>query len=372
MAGQRGSLEDLVVNSEFWRDKRVFVTGHTGFKGSWLSLWLSELGAQVTGYSLAPEASPNLFEICRVSEGMNSIIGDVLDSATLARAMQEAQPDVVLHLAAQSLVRRSYANPVETLAVNVMGTVNLLEAVRACPSVRSALVVTTDKCYENREWVWGYREQDALGGYDPYSSSKACAELVVSAYRSSFFNPARYETHGVGLATARAGNVIGGGDWALDRLVPDTLRAFAESREVELRNPTATRPWQHVLEPIGGYLLLAEALHDRGQVYSGAWNFGPGEDGDRTVEWVVTRLAQGWGVGAGWRTVDGDQPHEAGLLRLDCSKARAFLGWRPRWSLDQAIERIISWHKSYLAGEDMRQTCIRQIADFAVAEVVAP
>lgn len=359
------------MNNDFWRNKRVFITGHTGFKGSWLSIWLEQLGAIVTGYALAPESSPCLFDIARVGEGMTSVLGDILDRNVLVQAVKKAEPEIVLHLAAQSLVRRSYAEPADTFAVNVMGTANLLEAVRGCPSVRSVLLVTTDKCYENREWVWGYREQDALGGHDPYSSSKACAEFVVAAYRSSFFSPALYEAHHVGVATARAGNVLGGGDWAADRLVPDTLRAFAESRPVELRNPSSIRPWQHVLEPIGGYLLLAERLYDDGRIYSEAWNFGPDDDGDRTVEWVVGQLAQSWGDGAAWLTLSGDEPHEARLLRLDCSKARSQLGWRPRWSLDQALDRTITWQKSYLAGHDMREICIRQIAEYVESEVQA-
>lgn len=349
------------MNPDFWNGKRVFLTGHTGFKGGWLSLWLQQLGAEVTGYALAPPSDPSLFEVAQVGRAMRSLIGDIRDGAALTRAMQEAQPEIVIHMAAQALVRYSYANPVETYAVNVMGLVNVFEAVRATPGIKAVVNVTSDKCYENREWPWGYRENEAFGGYDPYSNSKACAELVTAGYRSSFFNPEKHAQHGVALASGRAGNVIGGGDWALDRLIPDMVRAIGQRQAVMIRNPGAIRPWQHVLEPLSGYLALAEHLYQHGCAYAEGFNFGPHDTDARPVQWIVERLCQNWGEGAAW-TLDGaPQPHEATYLKLDCSKARARLGWQPRWNLGQTIEQIVAWHQAHAAGADMRALTLAQI-----------
>jgi CDP-glucose 4,6-dehydratase len=357
------------MNAAFWAGKRVFVTGHTGFKGSWLCLWLQQLGANVSGYALAPPTNPSLFEVAQVAQGMTSFTGDIRDGAALIQAMRQAAPDIVIHMAAQPLVRRSYVDPVETYATNVMGTVNLLEAVRQTPSVRAVINVTTDKCYENKEWVWGYRETEPMGGFDPYSSSKGCAELVTAAYRNSFFNSAKHSEHQVAVATARAGNVIGGGDWAEDRLIPDILRAIQIGKSVNVRNPHATRPWQHVLEPLSGYLTLAEQLCAQGLAVAEAFNFGPADEDAKPVQWIVEKLTQSWGNGAAWHVDGGMHPHEAHYLKLDCSKARAALGWQPRWNLSQALQAIIVWHKAHSApqgGDDMRAMCLQQINDYTI------
>lgn len=352
------------MTSAFWHGKRVFLTGHTGFKGGWLTLWLDTLGAQVTGYSLAPDTEPNLFSRANVAGSCESIIGDIRDRAGLRESMERARPDIVIHMAAQPLVRDSYLRPVETYETNVMGTVNVLEAMRGVPTVRSAVIVTTDKCYENREWEWGYRENEPMGGYDPYSSSKACAELVTSAYRNSFFNQTRYAEHGVAIASARAGNVIGGGDWAVDRLVPDIVRALGRGEAVKVRSPKAIRPWQHVLEPLAGYLLLAERLYVDGPQFAGAWNFGPFDSDARPVEYIVDQLVRLWGDGASWMLDSDVHPHEATYLKLDCSKARGRLNWLPRWSLDTALEYIVGWYKAEARGEDMRAFTLNQIDRF--------
>jgi CDP-glucose 4,6-dehydratase len=354
-----------MLNPTFWQGKRVFITGHTGFKGSWLSLWLQALGAEVTGFALEPPTNPSLFELAQVANGMTSIVGDILDLAHLQQALSAAQPEIVIHLAAQPLVRRSYQNPIETYSVNVLGTAHLLEAVRQVSSVRAVVDITTDKCYENREWPWGYREDDALGGYDPYSSSKACAEMVVAAYRNSFFNPKRYEEHGVALATTRAGNVIGGGDWAADRLVPDILKALMRGESVQIRNPRATRPWQHVLEPLNGYLMVAERLYNQGVAYAEAWNFGPNDNGVETVGWIADRLYQLWGNGLVWQRDAGTtHAHENTFLKLDCSKAQARLGWQPQLDLHTTLQWIVIWTKAYQAGANMRAITEGQIRQF--------
>jgi CDP-glucose 4,6-dehydratase len=355
----------MVMDATFWFGRRVFLTGHTGFKGSWLSLWLQSLGADVTGYALAPISGENLFDTAHVGDGMHSVVADLRDVPTLVREMKAAAPEVVIHMAAQALVRESYVAPLETYAVNVMGTANVLEAVRATSQVKAVVSVTTDKCYENREWNWGYREADHLGGYDPYSSSKACAELVTAAYRSSFFNPAQHTQHGVAVASARAGNVIGGGDWARDRLIPDLLSALGRGEAVRIRNPHAVRPWQHVLEPLSGYLSLAEKLASgEGSTYGEAWNFGPADDDARPVQWIVERMIERWGGNASWVRDEQPQPHEASYLRLDCSKARARLGWKPRWNLANALSAIIDWQRAYVDGTDMRIKTLAQIHDF--------
>lgn len=352
------------MNARFWKGKRVFVTGHTGFKGSWLALWLHYAGAEITGYALEPSTEPSLYALAGVGEAVTSIIGDVRDPEAISKAMLAAEPDIVLHLAAQSLVRRSYSEPVETYATNVMGTAHVLEAVRACASVRVALVVTSDKCYENREWVWGYREDEAMGGYDPYSSSKGCAELVTAAYRRSFFSGDSGAGRRVAVASARAGNVIGGGDWATDRLVPDMVRAFADGERPLIRNPDAIRPWQHVLEALSGYVLLVERLWEDPARYASGWNFGPGEEDARTVSWIADRLMGCWGDNAAWQVEWTPQPHEAHYLRLDCSKARTLLQWRPRLDLETALEWIVDWHKAHLDGRDMRAYTVQQIARY--------
>ena len=346
---------------DFWRGKRVFMTGHTGFKGSWLSLWLQNLGADLTGYALKPPTTPSLFEVAGVGDSMRSIIADIRDPETLARAMVEARPEIIIHMAAQPLVHYSYQAPVETYATNVMGTVHLLEAVRQTGTVRAVLNVTSDKCYENREWLWGYRENEAMGGYDPYSSSKGCAELVTSAYRNSFFNPAKHHEHAVAIATARAGNVIGGGDWAADRLVPDILRAIESGQPVNIRSPNAIRPWQHVLEPLSGYLALAEKLTSEGPAFAEGWNFGPNDEDAKPVQWIVEQLTARWGESATWQLDGKPQRHEAHYLKLDCSKAKARLDWHPRWNLPETLGHIIDWHKARLAGDNMREFSLQQI-----------
>ncbi len=355
----------------FWRGKRVFLTGHTGFKGSWLSLWLNSLGVKVYGYALAPATAPALFSVAGVNQDVVSKTGDVTNAEELKTAIDSTKPEIVFHLAAQSLVRPAYANPVSTYATNVMGTVHLLESIRHTSGVKVVVVITSDKCYENREWVWGYRENDPMGGYDPYSNSKGCAELVSAAYRSSFFPPERYSEHSVALATARAGNVIGGGDWAKDRLIPDLMRAFSDGQVVEIRNPKAIRPWQHVLEPLHGYLLLAEALYQRGPEFAESWNFGPDEGDARPVQWIADRMTSHWG-GAKWRLAAGDHPHEAGLLRLDTSKARSRLGWRPKLELSEALSMTIDWYREVHKGADARAWCLAQIADYQTRVAVVP
>lgn len=352
-----------IPDPRFWRGKRVLVTGHTGFKGGWLSLWLQEMGAEVFGFALAPPTAPSLFERARVGDGMESRIGDIRDADLIARAVRECRPEIVLHLAAQPLVRHSYKAPIENYATNVMGLVHVLEAVRCAGSVKAMINVTSDKCYENRDWVWGYRESEAMGGHDPYSNSKGCAELVTSAYRRSFF-----AEEGIALASARAGNVIGGGDWAEDRIVPDILRAFEGGKTVVLRNPNAIRPWQHVLEPLSGYLMLAEKLYAEGNEWAEGWNLGPSEEDALPVSWIVEKLASIWGHKQGWRVEGRPQPHEAGYLKLDSAKIRARLGWRSRWRLDTALEKIAIWHRAHLLNHDMRVKTLQQIQEYQIFE----
>jgi CDP-glucose 4,6-dehydratase len=361
---RQGALEDLAMTQPFWAGKDVLVTGHTGFKGGWLALSLAQMGARVHGYALAPPTEPSLFEAANVASVLaGQTIADIRDGAALRRALEAARPQIVFHLAAQPLVRQSYLDPIETYDVNVMGTVRLLDAVRATAGVKAVVSVTTDKCYDNREWPWGYRENEPLGGRDPYSSSKACTELVTAAYRDSFL-----AATGVAVATARAGNVIGGGDWAPDRLVPDFFRAAGASGALEVRYPSATRPWQHVLEPVSGYLRLAERLASDGVAYAGAWNFGPSDDDARPVAWLLDRLVERV-PGAAWRHVGGEHPHEAGSLKLDSSKARGRLGWRPRWHLAEALDRTVEWQAAWTRGDDMRHMCLRQIDMHQAASV---
>jgi len=345
------------VNSSFWNGKRVFLTGHTGFKGSWLSLWLQDMGALVKGYSLEPNTQPNLFTEARVAENMESEIGDIRDLNHISKSMSDFNPEVLIHMAAQPLVRLSYHEPVETYATNIMGTVNVLEAARKCCNLKAIVSVTTDKCYENKEWDWGYRENEPMGGHDPYSSSKGCAELVTSAYRRSFFST----ENAAALASARAGNVIGGGDWANDRLIPDIIAAFEKSEPVVIRNPLSTRPWQHVLEPLSGYLVLAENLYIHGDAFAEAWNFGPKEEDCKPVSWILDKMVDKWGVGVSWKLNTNNNPHEAGFLKLDCSKAKNRLKWQPKWNLEVALELIIKWHQNHLLGKDAKTDCLKEI-----------
>ena len=347
------------IHQEFWVGKKVLITGHTGFKGAWLSLWLQFLGAELQGLALDPPTSPSLFDEARVAEGMVSWTGDITDLDTVKNCMEAFRPEMIVHLAAQALVRRSYLEPVETFSTNVMGTLNILEAARSLDSVRCILNVTSDKCYENREWSWGYRENEPMGGHDPYSSSKGCSELLSSAYRRSFF-----QSKGVALATARAGNVIGGGDWAEDRLVPDILRALQSGCSPVIRNPGSVRPWQHVLEPLSGYLMLLKALWENGPKYSEAWNFGPEDDDAQPVGDVLRKMSQFWGTDAVWQHDGENQPHEAVFLKLDISKAKQKLGWRPRWNLDKALENTVAWHKAWLDRRDMRAYCLNEISAY--------
>lgn len=358
-------MESLGVNqidAAFWSGRRVLLTGHTGFKGGWLALWLQSMDAEVCGLALAPPTSPALFEIARVAAGMQHHIVDIRDCSAVHSVMSGFQPDIVFHLAAQPLVRASYQHPINTYATNVMGTVHVLEAARHAGSVRTIVNVTTDKCYDNRELTTGYRETDPMGGHDPYSSSKGCAELVSAAYRTSFLCDA-----GIALATARAGNVIGGGDWAEDRLVPDVLRALERGEPVQIRNPHAIRPWQHVLEPLSGYLLLAQRLHMHGQQDAEAWNFGPRADDAKPVQWIVERLCKAWGDDAHWKPQPGTHPHEASFLKLDISKADHRLHWAPRWSLDTALNRTVQWQRAWQQQADMRVVCLQQISEYLEA-----
>lgn len=342
------------IDKEFWNKKKVLITGHTGFKGSWLSILLHGLGSDVYGYALEPPTNPSLFNEAKISELVTSQIGDIRDYKKLSGFIQTCKPEIIIHMAAQPLVRESYKNPVETYEVNVMGTVNLFEAARHTPGIKAILNVTTDKCYENKEWYWSYRENEPLGGYDPYSNSKGCSELVTSAFRNSYFNPEEFERHGVAIASARAGNVIGGGDWATDRLIPDFIRAISNGEKLKIRNPLAIRPWQHVLEPLSGYLTLAANLYSYGPEFNGAWNFGPDDSDAKNVEWITEKFSELWGKGFDY-TIDKDpQPHEAAYLKLDCSKAKAELGWSPHWNLEKALESTVEWYKTWLAGESIR------------------
>ncbi|MED4753923.1 CDP-glucose 4,6-dehydratase [Brevibacillus choshinensis] len=362
-----------MIDKAFWKNKNVFITGHTGFKGSWLCLWLHSLGANITGFSLPPPTNPSLFHLCGIDSFVHSIIGDVRSKRSLQEALVQAQPEIVIHMAAQPLVRASYDIPCETYEINVMGTVNLLEAVRLATrngsGIKAVINVTTDKCYENKEWAWGYREEDVLGGVDPYSNSKACSELVTMSYRNSFFHPDDYSAHGVGIASARAGNVIGGGDWATDRLIPDFIRALLGGAKLKIRNPGAIRPWQHVLEPIGGYLLLAQKLCEDGKRFSQSWNFGPREQDAQTVEWIVNQLCIKWGENAAFEIVPDAKWHEAHYLKLDCSKARSLLRWKPKWNLDQALDRIVDWTRAYQQEKDLRALCLTQIEEYGKEDI---
>jgi len=358
------------MTPEFWKNKKVFLTGHTGFKGSWFSSWLKKLGAEVTGYSLNPPTKPSLFELLDVKKGMEHIVGDIRDLEKLAEAISSTNPHIIIHMAAQSLVRLSYDQPVDTYMTNVIGTANLFEAVRTNPGdVRCVLNITSDKCYENREWERGYTENDAMGGYDPYSSSKGCAELVTSAYRRSFFNSERYKDHGISIASARAGNVIGGGDWAKDRLITDIMNSYLKGMSVEIRNPHAVRPWQHVLEPLSGYLSLCEHMWTDGTSYAEGWNFGPEIESAKTVSWIVEEIGKLLGEDFDWEIDKDPGPHEAKALYLDSTKAKERLDWSQQLSLEKTLEWIVDWYREYKSDGDLAKITNQQIADYqALAE----
>jgi CDP-glucose 4,6-dehydratase len=356
-------LEDVGVDHGFWDGRRVLLTGHTGFKGSWLALWLGSLGADVVGLSNGVPTEPSLFEVARVGEGLRSLEGDVRDLRAVEAALAESHAEVVIHMAAQSLVTRSFEQPVETYATNVMGTVHTLDAARRAEGVRVVVVVTSDKCYENREWEWGYRESEPMGGHDPYSNSKGCAELVTSAYRRSFTGSDGTPA----IASARAGNVIGGGDWATGRLIPDLMGAAFAGRAAVIRNPDAVRPWQHVLNPLSGYLVLAQRLWDSREVAEG-WNFGPDDADARPVSWIIDRLSEVWGEPIAWEPLDAERPHEAQHLKVDSSKARARLGWAPTWDLDQSLASIGSWYRTLRDGGDLRRHALDQISAFEAGD----
>ena len=348
------------VDTNFWKGKKVFVTGHTGFKGSWLCLWLQKMGALVKGYSLNVNTKPALFIKANVGDDMQSEIGDIRNLEQLTESMVGFGPDILIHMAAQPLVRLSYQEPVDTYTTNVIGTVNVLEAARKCPNLKAIVSVTTDKCYENKEWEWGYRENEPMGGHDPYSSSKGCAELVTSAYRRSFFS----SEDTASLASARAGNVIGGGDWAEDRLIPDILSAFEKSEPVVIRNPLSTRPWQHVLEPLSGYLVLAQELYLNGDDFAEGWNFGPKDEDCKPVSWILDQMVSHWGNNASWGLDKNNNPHEAVFLKLDCSKAANRLKWQPKWELRETLMMIVDWHQNYLKGKDTREECLKEIKNY--------
>jgi len=354
----------MKVNPSFWRGRRVFLTGHTGFKGSWLSLWLHKLGADVTGYALDPPTQPSLFEQARVADSVRSIRGDIRDLAHLKSAVAECRPQVILHLAAQSVVRASYEDPVESYSSNVMGTVHLLDVVRQLKQPCAIVNVTSDKCYENREWIWGYRENEPMGGHDPYSNSKGCAELVTSAYRDSFFSPEAIAVHGVALGSARAGNAIGGGDWTRDQLIPDLMRAFLGGKPCLIRNPAAYRPWQFLLEPLRGYLILAERLAENGATFASGWNFGPADADIQPVSWIADELVSLWGQGASWTLDSSAHPHEAHALKLDATKAARGLDWRPVLPLKQALAWIAEWYQAFHRSGDLRQVTLKQIEEY--------
>jgi CDP-glucose 4,6-dehydratase len=356
----------MEISTKFWKGKKVLITGHTGFKGGWLSLWLQYLGADVIGFSLETPTNPSLYNEASVHENMVSIHGDIRNIEKLKSVFIKYKPEIVFHLAAQPLVLPSYDNPVETYEVNVMGTLNVLEAIRECDSVNAGVFITSDKCYENKEWAWGYRENDPVGGYDLYSSSKGCAELLVSSYRSSFFSsPGKSDKRNVAIATARAGNVIGGGDWGKNRLIPDLINAFSNNNEAVIRNPDAVRPWQHVLEPLAGYIVLAENLiRDDDNRFSEAWNFGPDQSDAQPVKWIVDKMVNSWPSKVAWKLDESHYPHEANYLKLDCSKAISRLFWIPKWNLDETITKVVDWYIAFNDKKDVKNVCLNQIREY--------
>jgi len=352
------------LSNNIFLNKKILVTGHTGFKGSWLCILLNRLGADIYGYALAPPTDPSLFVEAKIEKLMSSFIGDIRDFQNLKQVLNEVKPEIIIHMAAQPLVRESYRNPIETYSTNVMGTVNLLEAIRQTECIKVLVNVTSDKCYENKEWHWGYRENESMGGYDPYSNSKGCSELVTASYRNSFFNPKNYSQHGVTVATARAGNVVGGGDWADDRLIPDFIRSISKGEKLKIRSPYAIRPWQHVLDPLSGYLTLVSHLLLHGSKYAEAWNFGPKENDDKNVEWIASKICSLWGENVEYEIDSTPQPHEANYLKLDCSKAKVELGWSSRWDIETSLAKVVEWTKAYNKNADVRQLCVDQIIDF--------
>ncbi|MDC1242312.1 CDP-glucose 4,6-dehydratase [Gammaproteobacteria bacterium] len=354
----------MEINTNFWKNKSVFITGHTGFKGSWASLLLQHLGANVTGYALEPNTEKNMFNISNVQCNMNSVISDIRDYDNLLMEIKNAEPEIIFHMAAQPLVRESYSHPIETYDINLMGTINLLNICREIASIKSVINVTTDKCYENKEWIWGYREDEPMGGYDPYSSSKACSEIATASFRRSYFNKHNYAEHGVGIATARAGNVIGGGDWSKDRLIPDIINSIEENKELKIRSLMSTRPWQHVLEPVYGYLILAEKLYSHGADYSEAWNFGPESSNIVSVKNILDKLNNLFPNKIMWSQDKSVNPHEASLLSLDISKAKNRLNWYPNFNIDKTLELVVDWHKEYSDNQNMREFSISQIKYF--------
>lgn len=367
-ARPNGKSGRMNIAKEFWNGKKVLITGHTGFKGSWLCLMLHKMGSDVYGYSLEPPTVPSLYEDANINKLVTSFIGDIRDYEKLLHVVQTVKPEIVIHMAAQAIVKKSYKNPVDTYTINIIGTVNLLEAIRHTPGIKAVVNVTTDKCYENKEWHWGYREIDPMGGYDPYSNSKGCSELVTAAFRNSFFNEKDYIKHGVAIASARSGNVIGGGDWAEDRLVPDFMRAMSEDRKVLIRNPYAIRPWQYVLEPLRGYLMLATKLYNEGPKYGEAWNFGPNYEDIHNVEWMIRNICDLWGEGASYSIDTDKQPHEASYLKLDSSKSNVELGWVPQTTVEQCLKLTVDWYK-YYKKSSANELCNSQINEFLRLEV---
>lgn len=357
MGGRLSQVEGLVIERDFWRGRRVFLTGHTGFKGAWMALILRHLGAVAYGYALPTDDDRSIFDAAGVVNDIDHSIGDVRDLRQMHGALARAEPEIVIHMAAQSLVRRSYAEPVDTYAVNVMGTVNLLEAIRHVSSIKAALIVTSDKCYDNAGWVWGYRENERFGGHDPYSNSKGCAELVTDAYRRSFF----HTPGSTAIASCRAGNVVGGGDWSADRLVPDAMRAFGDRKPLRIRNPAAVRPWQHVIDPVLAYLELAERLTQQGPAFAEGWNFGPASTSEVPVSRIVDGLVSLWGDGARWELDGNEHPHEANFLKLDCSKAAARIGWRPLIDLEETLQLTVEWYKAAQNQRNLRTLSLEQI-----------
>ena len=357
-------MESVVMKKNFWNGKKVLITGHTGFKGSWMSLWLQKKGAHITGYALPPPTTPSFFETGNIEKDMISITGDVRDLQHLKTVVEKHRPEIIIHMAAQPIVRYSYSNPIETFSTNIMGTVNVLETVRQTDSVKVVLIITSDKCYDNKEWLWGYRENDPMGGHDPYSSSKGCAELITSAFRRSYFSKDNFKEHGVAVASARAGNVIGGGDWGHDRLVPDIMRAIMENQPVLIRNPHAHRPWQHVLEPLSGYMCLIKKLWENGEEFTGGWNFGPEDSDCKPVSWIMKNLDHLWDGSINWKLDSADNPHEATYLKLDCSKAKKLLGWFPKLKLATALEWVAEWYSIYFNSKNIREISEKQISRY--------